>query len=204
MQARISHLIAPLRMRLGARIVDQLIKALMTWYLWAEIYGGFLKGHSLVSIHWTWVLFALLVYSGYDTVSLYFFGTTIGKYLFNLYVISPQRQQLGFLQCLLRTVAGFFSLFFSWTPYVTALWRTDRAHWIDLLCETRVLSRVPQHQRVKKYFWRVIILMAFFSITGIEKAENWLGSMDWKGSYLQLSSKVSKQMEINLFFDDES
>lgn len=96
--------------------------------------GDFLFSYSLKDI----VLYGCSV--SYFVCSTYYTGTTIGKKLMHLKVISKKENKLSFLNLLYReTVGRFLSSFFINIGYMMIGIDKEKCGLHDILCDTRVI-----------------------------------------------------------------
>lgn len=106
------------------------------------------------NIHSKWFMFFLKVFFGllpviYFTVSLYFFrGRTIGKFIFQLRVVSLFHERLGLLHCFERSLGYFTSALESGFGFIQAIWNPNRMALHDKIGETIVVY-FPEKKRQK-------------------------------------------------------
>ncbi len=85
-----------------------------------------------------WILFWVL---GYLTLATYFLGTTVGKNILGLKVVSVDQEKLKFFQVLLREWWGkFLSLIPLGLGFIWMVWDKRKQTWHDKLAGTLVVK----------------------------------------------------------------
>ena len=90
-------------------------------------------------------LFDILYYLltvGYFVLATYFCGTTLGKYLMRIKVISTDGKPLTFISVLIReTVGRYLSTIILYIGYMIAGWDTEKQGLHDRIADTYVVYR---------------------------------------------------------------
>jgi uncharacterized RDD family membrane protein YckC len=178
--------------RFFARLTDQVIKFFLEFPFWVQIFRAVFLDEGAVRIHLIWVAYFVFIRLCYDGLGCFFFGATLGKYLFNLRVVNRDHSdhRLGLAQSFFRAIASELSFFLSWALYATLFFRYDRSHWIDLWARTRVISMQGESdfQRHRpKIRWMIGSLMAlFFLISGLERAGTIISGLSLSDNYLEI------------------
>lgn len=134
--------------RLAAAIVDVFIVIGPLYVLVsAPIKRGFTASTILGSESDLLLSAFLMLFSGaailiiYQTLSLYFFATTIGKRLFDLKVVPVFSESLGFWDYLLRSVVWVFELLLLGLPWLAVFSNSKRRPLHDRVSDSLVVSR---------------------------------------------------------------
>lgn len=189
---RISATIPRTSHRLWARIIDQVLRFGLELPFWVQIFQAVFSEEESLRIHLVWVVYFILVRLSYEGLSYYFFGTTLGKYLFNLRVVNRDHPgvHLELMQCYFRALVSELSFFVGWALFGTLLFRYDRSHLIDLWAKTRVVLSSEggnRHQRRPQIHWIIGGLFVLFSLfSGIERAGSVLAGLSFRDNYLEI------------------
>lgn len=198
--------------RLWARWFDQLIKFFLQIPFWLQVLGLLWSDEGTVMVHWSWVLYFLVIQFSYEPISYYLCGTTLGKYWLDLRVVDRQdpNRGLGLAQSYLRGLLTELSCFFGWSLFATLFFRYDRSHWIDLWAGTRVVSltssssshsesqqqskqlegpRARPGPRPKIRWILGSLLFLIFLFSGIEQAMIMASGFNWGTSSLEFNSR---------------
>lgn len=136
-------------LRVWAKAVDDL----MITVLLIPAFGFsafYLFSGEPIWISWPFVIYLLLVPLLYEGLSLWYFGTTFGKWLFFLKVVDARNPGVSLRpgQTFTRALAGRLTLFFSYAVQALALFRYDRTHLADWLGQTRVITTRQRPRQV--------------------------------------------------------
>lgn len=168
-------------LRVWAKAVDE---ALMTVFL-VPAFGFsafYLFSGGPVWISWPFLAYLFAVPLLYEGLSLWFFGTTFGKWLFFLKVVDAKNPssplQAG--QTFTRALAGRLTLFFSYAVQAMALFRYDRTHLADWLGRTRVVTtrRRPRQVTIHWIVGTLAFTLCLFS--GLAVASAFLGQVSFE------------------------
>jgi uncharacterized RDD family membrane protein YckC len=83
------------------------------------------------------ILFLVAVMPGYPIFAEYRFGQTIGKHVFNLYVVRESGARISLGQSFVRQLPAFFQVF--WVDAFFVLFTEKRQRAFELLSKTRVV-----------------------------------------------------------------
>ncbi len=122
----------------------------------------------------------------YEVLFVWFFGATVGKWIFGLRVVNSRNFHLkpNFIQSFLRHFANQLSLFWSMSGVVLAFIRYDRRHLSDWIAETRVVQLGPRSSPPKIRWIVTPILFFYFLITGISNTAHNLKAIKLEGNKL--------------------
>lgn len=134
--------------RFFAFIIDSiLIKALSKIIL--NLTAHQFLAPSLAQGVWWYELLKLALFVGYFALTMYVLqGQTPGKYLLNLKVLTNEGLDLDLQTLLVREIAGRAILFYLPIVYLSLLITGQRQHFLDILCDTRVVN-LKQVQALK-------------------------------------------------------
>lgn len=142
--------------RLAAFLLDMLLVNIML--LWVKIpvwcmqlmFGdSFLFEPMLFSYNFFDVLYYVLTVS-YFILATYFCGTTLGKYLLKIKVISTDGQPLSFMSVLVReTIGRYLSAMILYIGYMIAGWDIDKQGLHDRIADTYVVYRTVGVEKVQ-------------------------------------------------------
>ncbi len=172
--------------RVAARLLDEIIIGLFCLPVLIPLFWG----RSDLWTPWPWVIYLCEVPLMYESLSIWVFSQSLGKWVFSLQVCSNRnpKLELNFWQCLLRSLVGRLTLFFSWAPQALALFRYDRTHLADWLAQTRVISLRPNPKRTRIRPWWGVIFIFLFLETGLSSAALFFQSLEISGKGVRMSS----------------
>lgn len=132
--------------RLAAFLLDMLLVNIMllvvkvpVWCIQLLIGDSFLFAPILFSYTFFDVLYYLLT-AGYFILATYFSGTTLGKYLMKIKVVSADGEKLDFMSVLVReTVGRYLSVMLLYIGYMIAAWDRDKQGLHDRIADTYVV-----------------------------------------------------------------
>lgn len=144
----VKHVYAGFFVRLAAFLLDMLLVNIMllmvkipVWCIQLVIGDSFLFAPILFSYTIFDILYYLLTV-GYFILATYFCGTTLGKYLLKIKVISADGQKLDFMSVLIReTVGRYLSVLLLYIGYMIAAWDRDKQGLHDRIADTYVVYR---------------------------------------------------------------
>ncbi len=122
--------------RITARWFDQIFICLIIVSIVLEFLHSE-DGYFQIGLIWAFALFSTPIF--YESIFVYMFHATPGKWICNLKVISRADPKHWGVHSLIRAVLCYVGFFFS-ALFVTALGRYDRRHWADLMAETQVVG----------------------------------------------------------------
>ncbi|MCK6598493.1 MAG: RDD family protein [Bdellovibrionaceae bacterium] len=162
-------------------------------------------------IHWAHLVYCFLVRLFYETLSLYFFSTTVGKNYMQLKVISrfganlADKQRISFSQALLRSLSGMISFFFGVSFYMTLFLRHNRTHVADWLSDTQVVSLLPRDSNPKIRWILFFSFVVVFFHSKLQGTAQLARALQWKTPFIYLDSHEYKKMlnGVNFDFDFE-
>lgn len=133
--------------RLMAHFFDRTYVGILQAPVYLTVFFDYLRsGH--VRLSWPHLLYVILVSIAYDTLSLYFFSTTLGKSQWKLRVVNRTSatadSKMGIFQVLTRVLTSRLSFYFGWSVYALAFFRYNRTHLSDWVAGTQVVSTVPR------------------------------------------------------------
>jgi uncharacterized RDD family membrane protein YckC len=154
-----------------------------TWKrIWARLIDQVLLGFIIVPLIWFfpaadgWMYMPVTSFLGisviplvYESAFYYLMNATPGKWIFGLKVVPVNDGKHWGGRVLLRASSLYFTLFFSWALYLTALYRLDRRHVFDLLAETKVVSQ-DHAAKMKLHPIFASILIVIGVTTGLAEA----------------------------------
>lgn len=195
--------------RFLAHFIDQAYVSILQLPVWIKISMDYIH-HEQLRVHWSHLLYLILVSFLYEVLSLSFFSTTLGKSQLGLKVISREKKgdddSVRWDQAILRALTSRLSFFFGWSIYALAFLKINRTHLADWLAETQVVSVKERdgHPRIR---W--ILAVGFVLLTlseSLKTASVTLNSIKWQGSYLHYDSYGLKTMldDIEFRMDSES
>lgn len=134
--------------RFAAFLLDMLIVKLMlilikvpVWFIQLMSGDNFFFDPLLFSYNAFDVLYYLLTV-GYFVVGTYFCGTTLGKYLMRIKVISNDGQRLSFMSVLIReTVGRYLAALILYIGYMMTGWDERKQGLHDRIADTYVVYR---------------------------------------------------------------
>lgn len=163
--------------RLAAAIVDVFVVIGPVYVLLsAPLKRGFTAGTILGSEPDLLMSIFLMVLLGagilvvYQTLSLYFFATTIGKRLFDLKVISVFPEAIGFWDYLVRSVVWVLELIFLGLPWLAVFSNSKRRPLHDRICDTIVVSRSGVGVEAPLNWERGLVRLVFSALIGLSIA----------------------------------
>lgn len=176
------------RARLGAKAIDQLMVAIAMWpafgaALWA------VQGESHLWMSWPYLFYFLLVPVAYDTISNWFFGRTVGKWVFSLRIVDHNHpQQVPSVGAFfVRAVAERLSFFFSWAVYALGWLRRDRRHFADWMAGTQVVNEDGSALQGPRRPVLALVVMVLFAVAGWETASRVAPLLQWDASGITLN-----------------
>jgi uncharacterized RDD family membrane protein YckC len=124
----------------------------------------------------------------YELIFLILFQATPGKWLMGLKVVpfSSPETKLDLGQCLLRSIGGQFTFFFSWAIYAVAFFRYDRTHVVDWIAQTRVIQVSPRLGRAKLRPLMGFVFIVFYAWEGLVSAHQIIHNIDWMNGQADL------------------
>lgn len=161
-------------------------------------------------IHWAHAVYFILVRILYETISVAFFSTTLGKKQMGLTIINRNRgvekTKIGFDQALLRSIVGQLSHIIGWSLYVTAFFKHNRTHVGDWIADTQVVSYTARDKRPQiRWIFAIGFMILSFS-SSIKGTAASLNSLTWQKPYLYFQNsefeKMIKQMNVNFDMED--
>lgn len=176
------------RERLSAKLLDQLVVLALLW----PAFGASLwlvEGQSRLWLSWPYLLYFVGVPLAYESLSNWFFGRTVGKWVFGLRLASyhgPERE-LGFGACLVRALAERLSFYFSWAVYAPGWLRRDRRHLADWIAGTQVVFENGRALESGRRPILALLGLLFFSALGWETASRVLSLLQWDASGMTLN-----------------
>lgn len=134
--------------RLAAFLLDMLLVNVLlmfikipVWCIQLAIGDSFLSSPILFSYN-IFDIFYYLLTVGYFILATYFCGTTLGKYLMRIKVVSADGQKLSFISVLIReTVGRYLSAFIIYIGYMLAGWNNKKQGLHDKIADTYVVYR---------------------------------------------------------------
>lgn len=160
-------------------------------------------------IHWAHAVYFVLVRILYESLSLAFFSTTLGKRQLGLQVINQNKMadksKISLEQAILRSLVSQLSHIFGWSLFVTALYKYNRTHIADWVADTQVVSFIPRTKR-PQVRWVFATGFIFLFLTGsIKGAVVAVQSLTWNKPYIHIqNSDMNKLFQsINIQFDSE-
>lgn len=211
-----SFLVPSLWSRLWARMIDDAVRLGLGWTFWFPLSFAQSEMDEPIRIHLYWVLLGISSAAIYEILGLVLFQTTLGKYLFNLKVESTVVGSEGKISCsqaFLRVLGSWFHFLFSWAPFVSALFRYDRRHWLDLYSETRVVIQ-PQYQSKSTFqltlsqrrsrLFPVLgtLLFVFYFWTGIERSAFFLSEVKFEKNFVEFPH-LDSDYKLSFEWEDE-
>lgn len=196
--------------RLAAHFVDHALITLMQMPVWIAVVLQYIRTDQL-QIHWAHLVYLILVSILYETVCLAFFSTTIGKWQWNLKVISRQKtdedKSVTFEQALVRTLIMRFSFFFGWSIFGLAFFKYNRTHLADWIAGTQVVG-MNERARPTEVRWVLAIGILFLTVNeSLRSATVILNSLHWKHPYVYFNNDELRQffadVELSIEYDDE-
>lgn len=186
--------------RVVAHFVDRFYIGILHSPVWIRIGMDYIK-HNELRLHWSHLVYVILVRFFYEVLSLYFFSTTLGKWQWGLKVISRHRygndDSVGMEQAILRTLVSNLSFFFGWAIYALAFFKYNRTHLADWVAETQVVS-LKERASLPQVRW--ILAAGFIFLTlgeSLQTASMTLNSIKWISPYIYYDSHAMKA-----FLDD--
>lgn len=134
--------------RLMARSIDGLVQLILLAPAMAVLLYHYVR-YDEMYFSYKWVFFSIVVVCLYRILFYKFMGATVGKLIMGLRLVSVDdfSGDLRWLQVIIRVLAEFLSLFFSWAFYMLMFFRYDRTHLADWLAHTRVVQAQPRLSR---------------------------------------------------------
>lgn len=141
--------------RLAAFLLDMLFVNILllflklpVWCIKLALGDTFLFASVLFSYNIFDILYYLLTV-GYFILATYFCGTTLGKYLMKIKVISTDGNHLSFMSVLIReTVGRYLSAIILYIGYMIAGWDSEKQGLHDRIADTYVVYReVPAQKK---------------------------------------------------------
>lgn len=129
--------------RFWARLIDGAVVATFLMPALRSTIGADLGAEAgAVELSWWLVLYVAAAPVAYETIALWIFGTTVGKWVFSLRVVAAGRPSVPPTgpSSLLRSLTGQLDLIFGHAVQALALFRNDRTHLADWVAGTRVVA----------------------------------------------------------------
>lgn len=166
--------------RLWARAIDAAIVGVFL----APAFGWswFFADHGeAVTIPWALLVYLVAVPVLYETLAIWIFGQTFGKWVFSLHVVSARddRRAADGWQSLLRAFAGRSTLIFSHGPHAFMFFRYDRTHLIDWVAGTRVVASRVRPDRPAPRVALGLIAVFIFGSAGWMTASGFMRDLGW-------------------------
>lgn len=180
--------------RTSLRILARLIDAVLVFALWIPLFGP--STMNLLSaerwwMSWPYFIYFLAVPLVYEGLSVAFFGTTFGKWVFFLKVVPVENSggRLSVLESFTRALAMELNLFFSWAVQALALLQPDRRHLADWIARSRVVSGRPRPYPPRiRWFWSSL-LIASLAWSGWSHGKDVMQSIHWDRSGISVDSQ---------------
>lgn len=154
--------------RLWAKAID----SILVWIFLVPAFGwtsGFFFGRGeMISVPWSLLAYLILVPIAYETLAIWIFGQTVGKWVFSLHVVSStdDRAPVTGWQSVLRAVGGRYSLIFSHAIHAFMFYRHDRTHLVDWVAGTRVVASRARPDRPKPRAFVAGLAVLLFAVAG--------------------------------------
>lgn len=166
--------------RIWARALDHFVIALLLvpafgWRAFAPFASGD------VWFSWSFFLYLALMPIAYETLAVWVFGTTVGKWVYSLRVVSVRQGQgaPGFWDSLVRTLVNSFSLLISYAGYSLMFFQTDRSHVGDWMAKTRVVCARDRRDPPRLRPVLALILIHAFGLLGLASAMAFTRGVEW-------------------------
>lgn len=188
--------------RLLAHVIDQVVGLILVSPVLFFAFSAYWNNEEIV-LHWSLVLFYVLVPIVYETMSYFLFQSTIGKWVFNLKLVfrgSDKALDLG--TCLLRVITSRLSWFLSLAPFALIFLRYDRTHIADWIAGTRVIDLAAPYRRTKRYVFMALVLFGLYSWQGLKNAQIFLREMKFENSFFYIPNSQGG-FEVSLAVEDE-
>ena len=101
-------------------------------------YGAFINGAGGDALIWIVVLLSLILYRA---IGWSIWSTTVGKRIFNLYVVRTDGSKIGYGRALARYLCYSISEFPLMLGFLIVAFRKDKRGLHDLICDTMVVRR---------------------------------------------------------------
>jgi len=181
--------------RLIAHFADRAYIAILQLPVWIKIGIDYTK-HNELRLHWSHLVYAILVSVLYEVLSLYFFSTTLGKWQWSLKVISRNKNggddSIGMDQAILRTLVSKLNFFFGWSIYALAFLKHNRTHLADWAAETQVVS-LKERTGLPRVRWILAVGIIFLTVgESLKTASMTLNSIKWVNPYVYYDSHSLK------------
>ncbi|MBL7543232.1 MAG: RDD family protein [Bdellovibrionaceae bacterium] len=194
--------------RLFAHFLDKAYIMLLQSPVLISVCIDFLKSEVL-RIHWSHLLYMVLVSVLYETLSLYFYSTTLGKWQWGLRIISREggleKRNLNFEEAITRVLVSRLSFFFGWSIFALAFFKVNRTHLADWVANTQVVStnKRPSVPEIRWILGLGFILL--FCGESLRTASMTLYSARWRQPYFYFQNQDVMQMlkEIEASMDAE-
>lgn len=138
------------RRRAFAFLMDAGVSSLFSLPFMAAMWISYLRegGYRL---RWDLLMGSVILHFVFQVFCLKYLGATLGKFVFGLRVVNANSGgELGWIQCVLRTLADGFSLIFGLAPRALMFLRFDRTHLSDWIAETQVRQFQPRSSHTKR------------------------------------------------------
>jgi uncharacterized RDD family membrane protein YckC len=192
--------------RLFAHFLDQAYVLILQAPVLITMIINFFQTETL-RMHWSHVVYLILVRLLYEILSLYFYSTTLGKHQWGLRVITRDSgsadKSVSLEQAILRSLVSRLNFFFGWAIYVLAFFKYNRTHLADWVANTQVVSTIERKNLPKKH-WVVASIFIFLTAgESLKSASMTLNAIKWQKPYLVFDSQSLQDVLDQIDFSGE-
>lgn len=180
--------IPSLSRRFCARLIDFILCGflLMPALGWKVLVFGF----DDLALPWGLLIYVLMVPILYESLALWMFGATFGKWALGLRLVASKddRHSSGYAACLLRVLV-MQGMFFVGVALPALAWlRYDRTHLGDWMAGTRVLALGPALRPVRLHVGRALVVIFVVGAISLMNAAEKIQSLYWGKNGVVFSS----------------
>lgn len=191
--------------RLLAQSFDNIYVGILQLPVWTVIAVDFFRS-DIIRIHWSHLVYLILVSLLYDILSLYFFSATLGKWQCGLKVISRESNNgstaVSLEQAILRVLVSRLSFFFGLSLYALAFLKINRTHAADWVANTQVVG-LKERQRPRVRWILAFGLILITTGESLRTASRTIDSLRWTAPYFNYEDKEFKKMFEQIAFSLE-